>query len=70
VAEDETVSDPERRFAGAYGLSDSGAVMVRPDGFVAWRARDARQASKPILSEVLSCLLCRSKRAPVSTAAG
>ena len=38
VAEGETVSDPDGRFADAYGLSDSGAVMVRPDGFVAWRA--------------------------------
>ena len=25
-------------FADAYGISPSGAVLVRPDGFVAWRA--------------------------------
>ena len=25
-------------FADAYGITDSGAVLVRPDGFVAWRA--------------------------------
>jgi putative polyketide hydroxylase len=69
VAEGETVSDPDGCFADAHGLSNSGAVMVRPDGFVAWRASDARHASKPILSEVLSCLLCQSKRAPASIAA-
>jgi 2-polyprenyl-6-methoxyphenol hydroxylase-like FAD-dependent oxidoreductase len=70
VAEGETVSDPDTRFTDAYGVSDSGAVMVRPDGFVAWRASDARHASKPILSEVLSSLLCRSERGPASIAAG
>ena len=25
-------------FTDAYGISDSGAVLVRPDGFVTWRA--------------------------------
>ena len=28
-------------FAAAYGLSAGGATLVRPDGVVAWRARDA-----------------------------
>ena len=26
-------------FAAAYGIGDNGAVLVRPDGFIAWRAR-------------------------------
>ena len=30
--------DTDRRFAAAYGVSESGAVLVRPDGFVSWRA--------------------------------
>jgi 2-polyprenyl-6-methoxyphenol hydroxylase-like FAD-dependent oxidoreductase len=29
---------PGASFADAYGISDSGAVLVRPDGFVTWRA--------------------------------
>lgn len=33
------VADPEGRFAEAYGLSPSGATLVRPDGFVAWRCK-------------------------------
>jgi 2-polyprenyl-6-methoxyphenol hydroxylase-like FAD-dependent oxidoreductase len=69
VAEDETVSDPDRPFAEAYGLPDSGAILVRPDGFVAWRASNARHASKAILSEVLSSLLCQSERAQASATA-
>jgi hypothetical protein len=28
-------------FASAYGLDAGGAVLVRPDGVVAWRARSA-----------------------------
>ena len=30
--------DLEAAFLEAYGLSDTGAVIVRPDGFVGWRA--------------------------------
>jgi 2-polyprenyl-6-methoxyphenol hydroxylase-like FAD-dependent oxidoreductase len=30
--------DPRREFASAYGITDTGAVLVRPDGFVSWRA--------------------------------
>jgi putative polyketide hydroxylase len=33
--------DPGGAFAAAYGLSSSGATLIRPDGFVAWRARSA-----------------------------
>ncbi len=29
-------------FAAAYGLDDDGAVLVRPDGHIAWRARSAK----------------------------
>ena len=53
------IGDPEGRFAEAYGLSPSGAVIVRPDGFVAWRAKDAGGASKATMAKVLSSLLCR-----------
>jgi hypothetical protein len=28
----------------AYGLTPSGAALVRPDGFIAWRARRARKS--------------------------
>lgn len=30
--------DVEGRWASAYGVRGSGAVLVRPDGFIAWRA--------------------------------
>jgi 2-polyprenyl-6-methoxyphenol hydroxylase-like FAD-dependent oxidoreductase len=54
------LGDPQRRFADAYGVSASGAVLVRPDGFVGWRAIDASGASSAAVREVLASLLCRS----------
>jgi hypothetical protein len=54
--------DPQRRFVEAYGLLPSGGVLVRPDGFVGWRAADAAGASAAAMGEVLASLLCRSDR--------
>ena len=34
------IAIPRDDSAEAYGLTPSGAVIVRPDGFVAWRAKD------------------------------
>ena len=31
------LGDPEGHFCDAFGISTQGAVLVRPDGFVAWR---------------------------------
>jgi 2-polyprenyl-6-methoxyphenol hydroxylase-like FAD-dependent oxidoreductase len=33
--------DPDKGFGAAYGIEDSGAVLVRPDGYVAWRCANA-----------------------------
>jgi 2-polyprenyl-6-methoxyphenol hydroxylase-like FAD-dependent oxidoreductase len=35
------LTDPEGRFAESVGIRAGGAVLVRPDGFVAWRREDA-----------------------------
>jgi hypothetical protein len=58
VGGDELV-DPAGGFAAAYGLSGAGAVLVRPDGIVGWRATDAAGASEATAREVLTALLCR-----------
>jgi len=44
-------------FPEAYGISNSGAVLVRPDGFVAWRAKTADGASAHLLRGVLGQLV-------------
>ncbi len=53
-------------FAETHGVSPSGAVLVRPDGMVGWRAQSAADASESTLSGVLSALLARrSSAAPI-----
>ena len=53
------LSDPENRFTEAYGISPSGAVIVRPDGFVGWRSVNAADAPAEMLSDALKSLLYR-----------
>ena len=55
----DVVTDPNGAFADAYGISRSGAVIVRPDGFVAWRAKNADGASASLIRDALAALLCR-----------
>jgi len=54
------LTDPSGKFSDAYGITPKGAVLVRPDGFVAWRAKDATGASAAILVSVLSSVLSRT----------
>jgi 2-polyprenyl-6-methoxyphenol hydroxylase-like FAD-dependent oxidoreductase len=44
-------------FHEAYGISSSGAVLVRPDGYVGWRAGDNTDASEKVAARVLASLL-------------
>jgi 2-polyprenyl-6-methoxyphenol hydroxylase-like FAD-dependent oxidoreductase len=59
VGSDE-VADSDGGFADAYGISVAGAVIVRPDGIVGWRAADGTGASEATMREVLTALLCRN----------
>jgi 2-polyprenyl-6-methoxyphenol hydroxylase-like FAD-dependent oxidoreductase len=47
------------RFADVYGFGAAGAVLVRPDGFIAWRAREAGEDATAELGEALSRALAR-----------
>ena len=49
--------DPNGNFAESYGITPTGAVLVRPDGFVAWRAATDGEAESHSLSAVLGSLL-------------
>ena len=53
------LADAGGRFPGSYGISPSGAVLVRPDGFVGWRAVTAAGAPEEALRQALQVLLCR-----------
>ena len=47
------------RFAELYGVGSAGALLVRPDGFVAWRAADASEDAAAELRGALSRALLR-----------
>lgn len=53
------LADVEGRFADAHGLTGSGALLVRPDGIVAWRAQTAFDDPAGALEEALRSLLAR-----------
>jgi 2-polyprenyl-6-methoxyphenol hydroxylase-like FAD-dependent oxidoreductase len=52
--------DPNGEFASAYGLSSSGAALIRPDGFVAWRAKMSEQNPTNVLTGAFRALLMKS----------
>jgi 2-polyprenyl-6-methoxyphenol hydroxylase-like FAD-dependent oxidoreductase len=54
------LDDPQGGFASAYGLTAAGAVLVRPDGFVAWRSGPAGADARAELTGTLTRLLCRN----------
>ena len=55
------LTDPAGGFCAAYGITPSGAVLVRPDGFVAWRDKTGDEASVERIRSVLATVLCRTK---------
>jgi putative polyketide hydroxylase len=55
VGNDGNLGDADGNWHNAYGVDTDGAVLVRPDGHVAWRSRS--RASKP--AEVLRTALDR-----------
>jgi putative polyketide hydroxylase len=50
--------------AAAHRLGTDGALLVRPDGFVAWRTEAAAEDPERTLERVLCSLLCRTPGAP------
>jgi putative polyketide hydroxylase len=50
--------DDRGEFAPAYGLASDGAVLVRPDGHVAWRSAGG-PASSAALQTVVTRILAR-----------
>lgn len=59
VGQTDDLLDPEQRWYTAYGITPEGAVLVRPDGFVAWRAESLAAFPYKILENVFDQLLGR-----------
>src|SRR6266700_6687435 len=52
--------DLENGWPAKMGVSGDGAMLIRPDGFVAWRSSTRPPSPEPRLVQVLSRILCRS----------
>lgn len=50
---------PEGSFTDLYGIDEDGAVLVRPDGHIAYRSRSAALDPSTILQRALDRTLCR-----------
>jgi 2-polyprenyl-6-methoxyphenol hydroxylase-like FAD-dependent oxidoreductase len=53
------LQDNSGRVAALYGVGVAGAVLVRPDGFVAWRTRDAQDAEDGVLGAAIARAVAR-----------
>jgi len=62
--------DPANAFGESYGISSAGAVLVRPDGFVAWRAEAAVARPQEALANVLGRILSAAPAATGGTPGG
>jgi hypothetical protein len=52
--------DPYGKWLERYGVTSAGAVLLRPDGHIAWRARTAASSASATLREALARVLFRS----------
>lgn len=57
IALDSEYSDAEQRWPELTGIHADGALLVRPDGIVAWRAKTRADEPQSLLERVVSTLL-------------
>lgn len=57
------LAENEELFHSAYGVDADGAVLVRPDGFIAWRSRGAATDAQAVLRRVLTDLSLKGQEA-------
>ena len=53
------LADPDGAWHAAYGVAPEGAVLVRPDGYVAWRSAGAHEAPARALGAAVAQVLAR-----------
>lgn len=53
------LADPGGSWNAAYGVGPQGAVLVRPDGVVAWRSQGPHPEAAAVLADVLAHVLAR-----------
>ncbi|OSP42143.1 MULTISPECIES: FAD-dependent monooxygenase [unclassified Streptomyces] len=56
----ELIPEDGADWARAHGITEDGAVLVRPDGFVAWRSEGPVQDPAAVLREAVTTVLARN----------
>jgi putative polyketide hydroxylase len=59
VGKNGDLGDPDGKWHEAYGVESDGAVLVRPDGHVAWRSRSGVSNPQQVLRAALDCVFGR-----------
>jgi hypothetical protein len=62
IGGDGTLMDGDAAWADAYGVADDGAVLVRPDGHVAWRCAAGVDAPPEAMQAALDGVLGRANK--------
>ncbi len=60
VIGDPGLDDQHNSFLDAYGITSTGAVLVRPDGYIAWRTSALAADPTSVITEAMSRILGRS----------
>ena len=60
------LTDPDGNWHNVYGVQPDGAVLVRPDGYVAWRSASAVRDPQQSLSDVAARLFGRALQPALS----
>lgn len=60
VGTEAEIVDADNRWASAYGVQTDGAVLLRPDGHVAWRSSGAATDATPLLERMLGAIVGRN----------
>jgi hypothetical protein len=59
IGKDCELSDPDGDWNDIYGVDSDGAILVRPDGYVAWRSRSGVSDPLEVLRGAIDSLLGR-----------
>jgi putative polyketide hydroxylase len=59
VGDEADLIDREHQWTSAYKMVPDGAILIRPDGFVAWRTDGKETDPRQTLERVLKHVLCR-----------
>jgi putative polyketide hydroxylase len=61
IGTDGDLVDLEHQWPEKCGVETSGALLVRPDGFVAWRSPNVSSTATPLLERALGDALCLAR---------